>query len=215
MGTHVPAASDLDLIRRARAGDRAAYGQLVIRYQHRLFNAVLRMVGDREEARELTQETFTRGLEKLGSFRGDAAPYTWLFRIAVNLAISQLRKVQRHRTFSLDRPGKAGRNGQHGAGGEGSSSDDQAAGLAERIASSGDAAEQPDEAAERRERSQQVLAALGRLDAEYRAVLVMRDVEGVDYQQMADVLGLPLGTLKSRLFRARLALRDELKAYMK
>src|SRR5688572_8240564 len=64
-GAHVPAASDIDLIRRARAGDRAAYGQLVIRYQHRLFNAVLRMVGDREEARELTQEAFTRGLEKL------------------------------------------------------------------------------------------------------------------------------------------------------
>jgi len=59
-----------------------------------------------------------------------------------------------------------------------------------------------------------VLAALGRLDAEYRAVLVMRDIEGFDYQQMADVLGLPLGTLKSRLFRARLALRDELRTYL-
>ena len=67
---------------------------------------------------------------------------------------------------------------------------------------------------EDRERDNEVLAALGRLDAEYRAVLVMRDIEGFDYQQMADVLGLPLGTLKSRLFRARLALRDELKAYM-
>ena len=62
---------------------------------------------------------------------------------------------------------------------------------------------------------QQVLAALGRLDAEYRAVLVMRDIEGFDYQQMADVLELPLGTLKSRLFRARLALRDELRAYLR
>ena len=66
----------------------------------------------------------------------------------------------------------------------------------------------------RDEKLEHVLAALGRLDAEYRAVLVMRDIEGFDYQQMADVLGLPLGTLKSRLFRARLALRDELKAYM-
>ncbi len=205
---------DVAILRRAQAGDRSAYGQLVVRYQHRLYNAVLRMVGDREEARELTQEAFTRGLEKLNSFRGDAAPYTWLFRIAVNLAISQLRKVQRHRTFSLDRPGKAGRNGQHGGSRAASSDDDQAAGLADRVASEGDAGERPDEAAERRERSQHVLAALGRLDAEYRAVLVMRDVEGFDYQQMADVLGLPLGTLKSRLFRARLALRDELKAYM-
>ena len=72
----------------------------------------------------------------------------------------------------------------------------------------------PPEAAERSERHQIVLDALGRLDAEYRAVLIMRDVEGFDYQQMADVLALPLGTLKSRLFRARLALRDELGAYL-
>ena len=76
------------------------------------------------------------------------------------------------------------------------------------------AAPTPGEDAEKRERNEKVLEALGRLDAEYRAVLVMRDIEGFDYQQMADVLGLPLGTLKSRLFRARLALRDELKAYM-
>ena len=67
---------------------------------------------------------------------------------------------------------------------------------------------------EQRERAEQVVAALGRVEPEYRAVLIMRDVEGFDYQQMADVLDLPLGTLKSRLFRARIALRDELKAYM-
>ncbi len=70
------------------------------------------------------------------------------------------------------------------------------------------------EADEHRERSEQVVAALGRLDPEYRAVLVMRDIEGFDYQQMASILDLPLETLKSRLFRARLALRDQLKAYM-
>jgi RNA polymerase sigma-70 factor (ECF subfamily) len=67
---------------------------------------------------------------------------------------------------------------------------------------------------EERERAEQVVAALGRIDPEYRAVLVMRDVEGFDYQQMADVLGLALGTLKSRLFRARVDLRDQLKSYM-
>ena len=196
------------LLQKAQAGDRGAYGQLVVLYQDRLYNAVLRLVGDREEARELTQEAFMRGLQKIDSFRGDASPYTWLFRIAVNLAISHLRKVHRVRVFSLDRPGSggAGRNGRYAA-------DDQAASLVDRIAR--DRAEQaPPERMEGRERDQAVLSALGRLDAEYRAVLVMRDIEGFDYQQMADVLGLPLGTLKSRLFRARLALRDELKAYM-
>jgi RNA polymerase sigma-70 factor, ECF subfamily len=196
---------EVDLLRKAQSGDRAAYGQLVIAYQDRLYNAVLRLVGDAEEARELTQEAFCRGLMKLDSFRGDASPYTWLFRIAMNLAISQLRKVQRHRVFSLDRPSPNG-NGRHDG-------EDQASSLLDRLAQ--DPAELPPQDLERRERAGQVVAALGRLDAEYRAVLVMRDIEGFDYQQMADVLGLPLGTLKSRLFRARLALRDELREYLK
>ena len=193
---------DVALLQKAQKGDRGAYGQIILLYQDRLYNAVLRLVGDREEARELTQEAFTRGLMKLDSFRGEASPYTWLFRIAVNLAISQLRKVQRTRVFSLDRPSANGQGHQ----------DDQASGLADRMAR--DRSESPPQRAERRERDEAVLAALGRLDAEYRAVLVMRDIEGFDYQQMADVLGLPLGTLKSRLFRARLALRDELRTYL-
>ena len=207
---------ELDLLRKAQQGDRAAYGQLVVAYQDRLYNAVLRMVGDHEEARELTQETFTRGLMKLDSFRGDAGPYTWLFRIAVNLSISHLRKVQRHRVFSLDAPSRNGNGRTGGSAG----SDDQASSLAERISRDGlrrgrdPSSDLPPEDLERHERHAMVLAALGRLDAEYRAVLVMRDIEGFDYQQMADVLGLPLGTLKSRLFRARLALRDELRPYL-
>ncbi len=199
---------ELELLKKAKDGDRGAYGKLVAIYQDRLYNAILRIVGDHDDARELAQETFTRGLDKLDGFRGEASPYTWLFRIATNLAISRLRKVQRHRTFSLDRP--SGDSGGHG--GNGGSNDDQASALMNRMASSEST---PADEMLRRERNQQVLAALGRLDAEYRAVLVMRDIEGFDYQQMADVLGLPLGTLKSRLFRARLALRDELKAYMK
>jgi len=208
-GTEVPqrgARPDVALLQRAQAGDRGAYGQIVLMYQDRLFNAVLRLVGDYEEARELTQDAFTRGLEKLDTFRGDAAPYTWLFRIAVNLAISQLRKVQRQRTFSLDRPVSMNGKGRRDSG-------DQASGLIDRVANSR-AEANPAQQAERREQDEAVLTALGRLDAEYRAVLVMRDIEGFDYQQMADVLGLPLGTLKSRLFRARLAMRDELKSYM-
>src|SRR5262245_23269769 len=98
------ASREADLFRKAQAGDRAAFGQIVVLFQDRLYNAILRMVGDSDEARELTQETFTRALVKIDSFRGEAQPYTWLFRIAVNLSISQLRKVQRRRTFSLDQP---------------------------------------------------------------------------------------------------------------
>ncbi len=196
---------DLDQIAslfvKARDGDRIAYGQIVIVYQDRLFNGLLRMVGNVEETRELTQETFTRGLEKIGGFRGESSPYTWLFRIGMNLAINHLRRYQRQRTFSLD-----GRLSDDGGNHEGSQAAQLIKGLADR-------AESPLQATERIERHEKVLAALSRLDPEYRAVLVMRDGEGFDYQQKADVLGLPLGTLKSRLFRARMALRDELADY--
>jgi RNA polymerase sigma-70 factor (ECF subfamily) len=145
---------ELDLLRKAQHGDRAAYGQLIVAYQDRLYNGLLRLVGDPEEARELAQEAFTRGLMKLTSFRGDASPYTWLFRIAVNLAISHLRKVQRHRVFSLDAPPRNG-NGRH--------DDDQASSLADRVSrdglSGGRTADLPPEDLERRELHGQVLAA--------------------------------------------------------
>src|SRR5688572_6635877 len=116
---------DAELLRKAQRGDRGAFGQIVVLYQDRLYNALLRVIGDPEEARELTQETFTRALVKIDSFRGEAGPYTWLFRIGVNLAISQLRKIQRHRTFSLDRPSGAA---------NGADSDDQASSLLDRVA---------------------------------------------------------------------------------
>lgn len=195
------ASAEGDLLRKAQTGDRFAYGQIVRLYQDRLYNAILRLVGDPDEAIELTQETFTRGLEKIETFRGESGAYTWLFRIGMNLAISQLRRSRRRRTFSLDGSSEPARR------------DDQASGLMSRMEQYRDAS--PDQALEDRERAEQVVAALGRLDPEYRAVLVMRDIEGFDYQQMADLLSLPLGTLKSRLFRARVALRDELLAYMK
>src|SRR5262249_3012094 len=115
---------------------------------------------------------------------------------------SALRKSGRRKTVSLDAAG----NGRAG-------SDDQASALMQRV-SRDQKQTAPSEELERKERNEQVLAALGRLDSEQRAVLVMRDIEDFDYQQMATLLGLPLGTLKSRLFRARLALRDELKSYM-
>jgi RNA polymerase sigma-70 factor (ECF subfamily) len=193
------------MLKRAQAGDRAAYGDIVMAYQDRLYNAVLRLLGDREEAQEVTQETFTRGLQSLDSFRGHASPYTWLFRIAINQVYDRLRKVQRRRVFSLSQSGRNGQSGRH-------EPQDQASSLVDRLAQT--SAPAPDEGLEKRETAEQVLAALGRLDSEYRAVLVMRDIEGFDYQQMADVLSLPLGTLKSKLFRARLALRNELLGYM-
>src|SRR5437879_6202817 len=139
---------DAALLRQAQSGDRAAYGQIVVAYRDRLYNAILRVVGDPDEAAEISQEAFTRGLMKIDSFRGEASAYTWLFRIAMNLAISQLRKVQRHRVFSLDRPSSSmsaapGGNGRI-------DSEDQASGLVDRVARDG--APAPLEVVERRER---------------------------------------------------------------
>lgn len=185
----------------ARAGDRGAYGVVVRVYQDRLFNAVFRLVGNREDAAEITQEAFTRGLEKLSEFRGDSGPYTWLFRIAMNAAVSRIRRSSRRRTMSLealDRP-DSGAGSAHGRFADSISGQETA----------------PSEAAEMSEEHNAVIAALDELDAEHRALLVMRDLEGFDYRQMADVLGLPLGTLKSRLFRARMALRELLEPHFK
>jgi len=190
-----PVGPEVELFRRAQGGDRGAFGQLAIRTQGRLYNAILRIIGDRDEARELTQETFVKALTAIDTFRGQSQPYTWLFRIGVNLAISQIRRDSRRRTFSLDvpRPGRAG--------------SDQERGLADRMSR-----EQPLPSAEleRKETQQRVLTALGSLEPEVRALLVMRDIDGLDYEQMAEALEVPLGTLKSRIFRARLALREAL-----
>ena len=136
---------------RSQDGDRFAYAELVTAFQDRLYNSILRIVGDRDEARDLTQDTFVKALEKIQTFRGECGPYTWFFKIAVNLSISHLRKLQRRRTFTLD----------------------QAAALAQK----------PADEVERNEEQQQILQALGRLDSEYRAILVMRDVEECDYQR--------------------------------
>jgi RNA polymerase sigma-70 factor, ECF subfamily len=157
--------SPADLAALARLGDRGAYGQIVLLYQDRLYNAMLRLVGDPDEAAELTRQSLARGLATIEQLASDS-PYEWLFGIGCNLALSLLHRNRRRRPFHLD--------------------------------------DQP-------EPQRHLYSAMGRLEAEYRAVLVMREIESFDYQRIADVLALPLPTIKSRLFRARLALRDELK----
>lgn len=171
----------------ARTGDRAAFGRLVQALQDRLYNAVHRMVRRPEDAMDVTQETFTKALAGIGEFRGESKPYTWLFRIAMNCAISRQRKETVRKATSID--ASVG-------------SDDGA--LRDRLDGRGPT---PMEGAIRNERVEQVRAALARLDPDERAILVMRDVDGMEYVEMAQVLDVPLGTLKSRLFRARMALR--------
>lgn len=193
--TRAPLAGEHETLQLAMAGDRAAFARLVTRWQDRIYTALLRMTGNAEDAADLTQETFLKALNHLSTFRGQASVHTWLFRIAMNLAATRNRQSQRRRTIV--------------AGQIRPPSDERPDVLDDRPSSF----DSPDGLAQKHERDQQVMAALSRLPEDQRSLLVLRDVDGMDYQQIADVLAVPLGTLKSRLFRARLALRNELKSY--
>ena len=185
---------DLELVERVKSGDAAAYADLVRKYQDRVFNTCWRICGNLESARDLTQDAFLRGFENISSFRQQSGFYTWIFRVAVNLALSQRRRDSRRRTVSLDQAADA--------------SGTQAAELAQRVEErGGNDPSAPAKAAELRAR---VVRALGGLDQDQRAVVVLRDLEGMNYNEIGQILDIPPGTVRSRLHRARAALREAL-----
>ena len=178
-------ADDNRLITECREGNTAAFGELVWRYQDRLFNTVVRLVDNAEDARDVVQEAFLHAYQSLHSFKGDSLFFTWLYRIAVNTAISMKRKqrpvlrihVTGDEKTALDPPDPAETN-------------------------------RPGHAMEMAEEERKVHSALSKVSSEHRAVLVMKDMEGMKYEEMAEVLGVPVGTIRSRLHRARLEIRD-------
>ena len=178
---------DGDLVSQAARGDRQAFCTLVRVYQDRLFNVCLRIVGDRQTAEDLTQEAFMKAHDSMVRFDGRAAFYTWLYRIAVNLCLSERRS---RRTLRL-------LVNEDGVGAQ------QAAAIPS-----------PMERADLREQHSLVLAALADLEEEYRVVVVLRDIDSLDYSEIAEILGVPTGTVKSRLHRGRMALRERLKHLM-
>jgi RNA polymerase sigma-70 factor, ECF subfamily len=187
---------DQHTLSQLKRGNWSAMEELVHRYQDRLFSAVLRMVGHPEDAADLVQETFVRAMQNVSKFEGKSSLYTWLFRIAINLALSH-RRSQRYRTAaSLDGPVR-------GAGG---GVDQQADSLRRELVQGTEL--DPAAQAEIHIEHERAVAALSRLDPEFRAIIVLRDVEDCDYDQIGEILDLPVGTVKSRLFRARAALRD-------
>ena len=186
------AADERDLLAQCRQGDMTAFALLVEKYQDRLFNATYRLCGNYQDACELSQETFLRALKGIAGFRGDAKFYTWLFRIALNLTRSYHRRAGRKRSRSLDEP-------------------DGTLELASQARGLGAAdCPSPAERAEQAERNSKVSAALDRLAQQYKTVIVLRDVEDLDYRQIAQIVGVPVGTVKSRVHRGRLALRQYL-----
>jgi len=174
-----------------------SFEDLFARYEQKIFNLVLRLVGDYEEAADLTSETFLQALRALPRFRGESQPYTWLYRIAVNLCKNHFRrKAHRARffAFSLDER----RETEEGT-------------IAQEME---DHRQEPGRVLEARELQEEVEKAIAALPPELRLAIVLRDVQGLSYQEMAEVLNCSLEAIKSRLFRARAALRKQLADYL-
>lgn len=174
--------SDGALVRRFLDGDAAAFGTLVERHQARVYNVCLRILGDPDSARDAAQETFVSALRKLRGFRGDAAFTTWLHRVAVNACYDELRRQRRRPMLHV-------------------AADD------DRTREPGPPTPDPaDEVAG----TLDVAAALARVPEDFRVALVLADVQDLPYEEIARILDTPVGTVKSRVHRGRIALAREL-----
>ncbi|MFW6337075.1 MAG: RNA polymerase sigma factor [Phycisphaeraceae bacterium] len=198
---HPPALDEDDaaLVAAARRGEAGAMDRLLRKHQQRVYRICLRMLGNRDDAAESAQDALVKVMQSLDGFREEARFTTWITRIAMNQALTRRRRRRVRDTVSLDGPARAASS---------PGPDDQASALRLHLA---DAREpEPSARVEQEDELRAVGEALAELDETFRAVLVLRDVEQMDYQGVADTLELPVGTVKSRLFRARLALRQKL-----
>jgi RNA polymerase sigma-70 factor (ECF subfamily) len=182
-------AEDRELIGDCLRGQTAAFGELVHRYQDRLYNTVYRLVGNAEDARDVVQDAFLNAFQSLDTFKGDAQFFTWLYRIAFNTAVS-LKRKQRV-TLRIETASGGG-------------------GAQEPLDPS--ESSRPGHALEQAEDERRLHEALQKLSGEHRAVLILKDLEGLKYEEMADALQVPVGTIRSRLHRARVELRELLQS---
>jgi RNA polymerase sigma-70 factor (ECF subfamily) len=187
------AASDQEVVALAREGREAAYRELIRRYERPIFSLILRMVRDRQLAEDLAQETFIKALNAIGSYRPEYKFSSWIFKIANNAAIDHLRRRELD-TLSLD-------------GAPHASTPDEIEATALQV---GDKSESPLEELQARELGGEIERAIALLRPEYRACILLRHVEGLAYEEIAQSLDLPLGTVKTYIHRARHELRDSL-----
>jgi len=182
---------DAELVRRAQRADGAAFAALVARYQERVFNVCSRMCRHQADALDLAQAAFVRAFEALPRFEARANFFTWLFRIVVNLALSQRRRGAVRREVSLE----------------------ALDGEADRLRPSPERRwHDPARDVENRELGERLEAALASLDEEFRIAVVLKDIEELDYATIAEILDVPVGTVKSRIHRGRMLLREQLAA---
>ncbi len=186
-------ATDQEIVALAVEGKEAAYRELIRRYERPVFSLVLRMVRDRQLAEDLSQETFIKALNAIASYRPEYKFSSWIFKIANNAAIDHLRKREVN-TLSID-----------GAPNATSADDIEATAL-----QVGDKSETPLAELEARELGTAIERAIGQLRPEYRSCIMLRHVEGLAYEEIAQLLDLPLGTVKTYIHRARHELRDML-----
>lgn len=178
--------TEQELVTRAKAGDDEAFAQLMRDNEKRIYNLTLRMTGDPEDAMDLSQETFLNAWRGLKFFKGDSAFSTWVYRLASNACIDHLRRKKRRQDISAPMPVDE--------------EDDSPPDIPdERF--------QPERELERQELRRAVTQGLEELSDEHRQILVMREINGLSYQEIADVLDLETGTVKSRIARARNSLR--------
>lgn len=191
---------DLALVQQCQAGDSAALERLIIKYKDRLYNVILRICRNPDDAAELTQDAFVKILENLHRFQQRSSFYTWAFRIAVNLTLNFCRRRTQLEIGSLD---------AEPAG----NSEQAKAALRSYLADSG----APDPAAvlQSREQIELIVKAINNLDTDHRTIIILRDIEGMNYAQIAQVMDVELGTVKSRLARARANLRANLEAILR
>jgi RNA polymerase sigma-70 factor, ECF subfamily len=190
----VRAAPEDVFLEKLRRGDAAAYEQLVAEYSGDVYALLFRLTSDSEEARDLTQETFLRAFQSIKRFRGDASLKTWIYRIAINQARNRWRWWRRRKrdvTVSLD-----------------ATDDQRDQSLAATLPS--DNSLNPEEETLAKEREGQLRTALLGLRSSYREAVILRDVEGFSYEEIAETLQISIGTVKSRISRGRLELRRQL-----
>jgi RNA polymerase sigma-70 factor (ECF subfamily) len=188
--------ADTALVQRAKANDRAAFNEIVLRYKDKVYNYIYRMVRNATDAEDLTQETFVRAYLSLHSFQSRASLNTWLFRIATNLCIDHSRRAKRTQglvtSLSPD-------------------NEEEEEGLQRDIP---DATFDPQRLLLNKELGEKLEKALQELPEKLRMVVLLYDVEGLSYEEIAAIAGCPLGTVKSRLFNARAVLRRKLEPYL-
>jgi len=191
---HADEARELELVEQIRAGDQGAWTELLERYQNRLYTICLRMVSDRHLAADLTQDAMVKIILGLETYDGRSKLSTWMIRVTMNVCLSRLRSEKLRRHASMDAMREASERGSEPN---------------LRLTTPFEQAREPtsSERIELDERRRILAEAMGRVAPEQRAILILRDARGLDYEQIAEVLDIAVGTVKSRLFRARTALR--------